>query len=159
MNNILNETKNEANSTGKFLLFELGSEFYAIELLKVKEVITPPETTPIPKSPAHVKGLMNLRGLVLTVIDLRKMLGIESKNDSRDKAVIIFDLGDRLIGGIVDSISKVINFSSKDIKEVPQDNSSSNHIKGIIQHDEHLCLLIDSVKMFSANQVPKAKAA
>jgi purine-binding chemotaxis protein CheW len=128
----------------RFLEFHLGNESYAADLLKVKEVITPPDMTPIPKAPNYVCGLMNLRGLVLTVIDLRKKLNIEPSKDKSQNAVIIFDLGDRMVGVVVDSIQRVINIKQDQIKPIPEAESQLNsHFLGIIQQENRLTMWID----------------
>ena len=138
------EPKGVLNSESlRFLEFMLGQESYAVELLKVKEVITPPELTPIPKSPAHVCGLMNLRGLILTVVDLRKKLGITPDEDSSQNGVIIFDLGERLVGVVVDSIQKVLNIPKEKIKSVPDTDKSSGYIVGVLQQEAKLTMWIE----------------
>lgn len=138
------QEKKMGNDKKRFLEFILGGECYAIELLLVKEVITPPEMTPIPKAPAYVCGLMNLRGLVLTVIDLRKKLGITPDKDTSQNGVIIFDLGERLVGVVVDSIQKVLNISAEQIKPIPEsDGKMGGQFLGILQHEDKLCMWID----------------
>jgi purine-binding chemotaxis protein CheW len=140
---LFNNDKNRSSDSKRYLEFYLGKESYAVSLLKVKEVITPPEITPIPKSPAYVCGLINLRGLVLTVIDLRKKLGIVP-NPNAQTAVIIFDLDDRMVGVVVDSIQKVLNVNEDCVKPVPdQDNGSTSHLLGILQHDNILTMWLD----------------
>lgn len=141
------QNEKQLSDTQRFLEFNLGSESYAVDLLKVKEVITPPETTPIPKSPAYVCGLMNLRGLVLTVVDLRKKLGITPVKDTAENAVIIFDLGDRMVGAMVDSIQKVLTVSSEHIKPVP-DSEGQNvaNFLGILHHEDKLTMWLDPDK-------------
>lgn len=130
--------------TKRFLEFNLGGESYAVELLLVKEVITLPEMTTIPKAPNYVCGLMNLRGLVLTVIDLRKKLGITPDKDSSQNGVIIFDLGERLVGAVVDSIQKVLTISQEKIKPLPENEGRTNgQFLGILQHEDKLCMWID----------------
>lgn len=137
--------------TKRFLEFKLGEESYAVGLLEVKEVITQPEVTPIPKSPAYVCGLINLRGIVLTVIDLRKKLGIQPSQDKTQEAVIIFDLNDRFVGVVVDSIHKVLNISEDNIKTVPDsDGKSMAHLLGILQNEERLTMWIDPVTLLDA---------
>lgn len=138
------EDEQHLTDTKRFLEFNLGGESYAVELLKVKEVITPPEMTPIPKAPAYVCGLMNLRGLVLTVIDLRKKLGITPHKDSSQNGVIIFDLGERLVGVMVDSIQKVLNMSQQQIKPVPDsEGPTANYFLGVLQQEEKLSMWLD----------------
>lgn len=140
---LFNMDTNKSSDSRRFLEFYLGKESYAVSLLKVKEVITLPEVTPIPKSPAYVCGLINLRGLVLTVIDLRKKLGIVPTQNSQT-AVIIFDLEDRLVGVVVDSIQKVLNVNEESIRPVPDQNSGSmSHLLGILQHDNILTMWLD----------------
>lgn len=141
---LFNIDKSKNSDSRRFLEFYLGKESYAVGLLKVKEVITQPEVTPIPKSPAYVCGLINLRGLVLTVIDLRKKLGIQPSADTSQTAVIIFDLEDRMIGVVVDSIQKVLNVSEDCIKPVPDlEGQSMSHLLGILHHDEVLTMWLD----------------
>jgi purine-binding chemotaxis protein CheW len=141
---VFKEEERFQSDTKRFLEFNLGSESYAVELSKVKEVITLPELTPIPKSPPYVCGLMNLRGLVLTVIDLRKKLGITPIKDTSQNGVIIFDLGERLVGVMVDSIQKVLNMSPEQIKPVPEsENESSAYIIGILQQEKRLSMWLD----------------
>ncbi len=141
---IFNKDAKTGSDSKRFLEFQLGKESYAVELLKVKEVITPPEMTPIPKAPGYVCGLMNLRGLVLTVIDLRKKLGIVPEKDLTQNAVIIFDLDDRMVGVVVDSIQKVLNVSGDKIKPVPDAEAQANgHFLGILQHENKLTMWLD----------------
>lgn len=136
----------------RFLEFQLGKESYAVELLKVKEVITLPELTPIPKSPAYVLGLMNLRGLVLTVVDLRKKLNISPEKDISQNAVIIFDLGDRMVGVVVDSIQKVLNVSSDKINSLPESEAqSAAHFLGIIKQENKLTMWLEPQVILEPN--------
>jgi chemotaxis signal transduction protein len=151
----------KVNDGQRFLEFTLGSESYAVELLHVREVITPPELTPIPKSPAHVLGLMNLRGLVLTIVDLRKKLSIQPGPDQSQSSVIIFDLGDRLVGGQVDSIHRVVAVSDEAIKPVPdmESNSITPNLKGVIQGSGHLTLWLDVQRLLAGTPQSTHKAA
>jgi purine-binding chemotaxis protein CheW len=145
----------------RFLEFTLGEESYAVELIHVREVITPPELTPIPKAPPHVCGLMNLRGLVLTVVDLRKKLSIQPGKDQTQSSVIIFDLGDRLVGAQVDNIQRVIAVATENIKPVPDADASlvTQNLKGVIQNAGILTLWLDVQRLLSATPQPTSKAA
>lgn len=159
MSSMFNKEKNASLETQRFLEFNLGDESYAIGLLKVKEVITPPEITPIPKAPAYVCGLINLRGTVLTVIDLRRKLGIQPTQDVSQNAVIIFDLDERFVGVVVDSIQKVLNISESGIKPVPDsDGQSMSHLLGILHHDDKLTMWLDP-KMLLDGTATVLKAA
>jgi purine-binding chemotaxis protein CheW len=155
----MNDTDNDvkhSNSTKRFLEFRLGNESYAVELLKVKEVITPPEMTPVPKSPPYYCGLMNLRGLVLTVIDLRKKLGITPGQDTSQNGVIIFDLGEELVGVMVDSIQKVLNISLEHIKPVPDSEGAANSFfMGVLQQEDKISMWLDPDLLIETNHSKK----
>lgn len=148
---LFDSNENSNNESHRFLEFMLGHESYAVELLKVKEVITPPELTPIPKAPPHVLGLMNLRGLVLTVVDLRKKLAITPDEDDSQNGVIIFDLGERLLGVVVDSIQKVLNIHQDKIKPVPDTDKNTSYILGVLQHESRLTMWIEPTLLLESD--------
>jgi purine-binding chemotaxis protein CheW len=132
----------------RFIEFSLGKEDYAIPLLMVREVISMPDTTPIPKSPPHFLGIMNLRGQVISVVDLRKKLKVEAKED-KEEAVIIVDIGGMNIGIVVDSINKVLAFSSDEVSEMPEiEHQINTHfIFGVYKKEKSLTVLLDIAKV------------
>lgn len=138
----------DSNQVDRFLEFSLGVEDYAIPLLMVKEVISIPETTPIPKAPKHFIGLMNLRGQVISIVDLRNKLTIKPKEETSDSAVIIVDFQGINIGVIVDSINRVLAFSTNEIQEMPELNSQvkSDYIRGVYKKEDGLTVLLDLAK-------------
>lgn len=143
-------TANETKSTGaeaRHLSFTLGQEEYAIPLLSVKEVIAPPDITPVPHTPTYFLGIMNLRGQVISVIDLRIKLGIKVKEVS-ETAIIICDLGTMCLGVMVDSINSVLNPKPQDVSDRPEIHSSKNteYITSVYRKDNHLVLFLDIAK-------------
>jgi purine-binding chemotaxis protein CheW len=132
----------------RFIEFSLGKEDYAIPLLMVREVISVPDTTPIPKSPTHFLGIMNLRGQVISVVDLRKKLKVDAKQD-KEEAVIIVDIGGMNIGVVVDSINKVLAFSSDEVSEMPEVEHQVNthYIFGVYKKENSLTVLLDIAKV------------
>ena len=148
----------------RFIEFSLGREDYAIPLLMVREVISVPETTPIPKSPNHFLGIMNLRGQVISVIDLRKKLKVEAKQD-KEEAVIIVDIGGLNIGVVVDSFNRVLAFSSEEVSEMPEvENQINTHyIYGVYKKEHSLTVLLDLAKVLDIKDIeairPTKKAA
>jgi purine-binding chemotaxis protein CheW len=100
----ISKLKQINGDVNRFIEFSLGGEDYAIPLLMVREVISVPDTTPIPKAPVHFLGIMNLRGQVISIVDLRKKLKVDSRKD-KEEAVIIVDIGSMNIGVVVDSIN------------------------------------------------------
>lgn len=141
----------------RFLQFDLGSESYAVELLNVKEVIPVPETAILPNSPNYYVGIMNLRGQIISVIDLRKKLNITPKEKDLEEAVIIFEIDGIGVGAIVDSINKVLNLSTNEIKEVPEIKSQVNthYIQGVYNQDNQLTIVLDIAKILDIFEIKK----
>ncbi len=130
----------------RYLEFSLGEETYAVPLLKVREVIARPETTPVPFTPKHFLGIMNLRGQVISVIDLRSKLNINRKKENdEDSAVIIVDLDPIFLGVVVDSVNNVLTLNLSEVNETPKIDSTKNteYIEGVYRKDEHLILLLN----------------
>jgi purine-binding chemotaxis protein CheW len=140
--------KMSSGELNRFIEFSLGSEDYAVPLLMVREVISVPDTTPIPKAPPHFLGIMNLRGQVISVVDLRKKLKVDPRKD-KEEAVIIVDIGSMNIGVVVDSINKVLAFSKDDVCEMPEVESQVNtqYIQGVYKKESSLTVLLDLAKV------------
>jgi purine-binding chemotaxis protein CheW len=147
--NAANENEKTKLTLGgeRFLNFSLGEEEYAIPLLSVKEVIALPDITPVPFTPAHFLGIMNLRGQVISVIDLRQKFGIKPKSNT-ETAVIICDLNPTCLGIVVDSVNSVLSPQASEISEKPEIQSSKNtdYIQGVYRQDKRLVLLLDVTK-------------
>jgi purine-binding chemotaxis protein CheW len=146
--NVSKMKKINSSELSRFIEFSLGAEDYAIPLLMVREVISFPDTTPIPKSPPHFLGIMNLRGQVISVVDLRKKLKVEARKD-KEEAVIIVDIGGMNIGVVVDSINKVLAFSSEEVSEMPEVEQQVNthFIFGVYKKEQSLTVLLDIAKV------------
>jgi purine-binding chemotaxis protein CheW len=139
----------------------MGKEDFAMPLLQVREVIAIPEVTPVPFTPSHFLGVMNLRGQVISVFDLRKKFGI-IPNESAEKAVIICDLSPLCIGMLVDSINSVLSPTPEQLSVNPDIQTSLG--KDLITHvhteNQKLTLIIDIAKALSVeDRILAAKAA
>ena len=110
---------NSVEAGSRFLSFSLGAEEFAIPLLAVREVIAVPDLTPVPFTPAHVLGIMNLRGQVISVLDLRKKLEINPRENA-EIAVIICDLGSLSLGILVDAVNSVLAPKEDEILPKPE---------------------------------------
>ncbi len=141
----------------RFLEFDLGSESYGVQLLKVKEVIPVPEVTPIPNVPNYFSGIMNLRGQIISIIDLRKKLKIEMKKSEVEDAVVIVDLNGLSVGLIVDSINKVLIIPLSEIKEIPEVSSQVNtkYIMGVYKNGEKLTIILDIEAILSFEDIKR----
>ena len=116
------------NKEGKYLTFALGPEEYGLEILKVREIIGYMEITAIPQTPNHVKGVINLRGQVIPVIDLRAKFGMDTAEVTEETCVIVVEAnqGKRKFstGVVVDHVQEVLDIAGEDIEDAPQFGSS-----------------------------------
>jgi purine-binding chemotaxis protein CheW len=152
---IINSNENKQSEQVTFLQFDLGRESYGVKLLSVKEVITVPEVTPLPNGPSSFQGIMNLRGQIISIVDLRKKLGIKSKENIEEEAVVIVDFDGVSIGLIVDSINKVLCFNLTELVEIPEVQSqvNSKFIQGVHRGDDKLTLVLDLAKIFNLEEL------
>lgn len=143
----------ELDSSRRFLCFTLGKEKFAIPLLQVKEVLGNVETTAIPQAPPHFKGIMNLRGQVISVIDLRTKLKIGKPDITPETTIIIMDFAPLCLGVIVDSVDSVAMYESKDLSEPPDTDSSmkADYITGVARSENSLTLILDLKAMLNTN--------
>jgi purine-binding chemotaxis protein CheW len=134
----------------KYICFNLGEEEFAIPLLSVKEVIGIPDVTPVPQTPSYFLGIMNLRGLVVSVMDLRLKMNIKAET-TEESTVMILDFGDYNLGVLVDRVNAVIAVDQKRFSEKPPVDSSdiSEAIKGVFRKDDQLILILDIAKALS----------
>lgn len=133
----------------RYIEFSLGSEVFALSIYVIKEVVSIPETTPIPKAPDYFCGIMNLRGQVISIIDLRKKLQIAPSPQKDENAVIIIEIGRVQFGLVVDSINRVFTCPKNEINDMPYVDSKvkTAYIKGIYRKDNKLIVLLDIVKV------------
>ena len=142
-----------AGGTGKvaesrYLAFKLLEEEYAIPLLKAQEVVGMLPATPVPFAPSYFKGLINLHGRIISVIDLRmkfSMSGVDQKNEAN---IIVLDMGSYSMGVVVDGVTEVYNVKDDEVNPTPEVEGSVkvDFITGVIHRNEGLVLLIDIAK-------------
>ena len=145
--------RNDESEIGaRYLSFSLGAQSYAIPLLTVREVIAVPEITPVPTMPSYFLGIMNLRGQVISVIDLGKKMGI-TPADSSEVAVIICAIGTVCLGLIVDSINSVIAPEEANISMAPVmcDVPGSDYVLKVFRDDNELTLLMDIARVLNVD--------
>ena len=109
---------------GKYLTFVLNNEEYGLEILKVREIIGLMDITPVPQTPSFMKGIINLRGKVIPVIDQRLKFGIPETEYTKETCIIVVNIENRLMGIIVDTVSEVLDIMAKDIEPPPSLGSS-----------------------------------
>ena len=135
--------------------FNLGREEYAVEVLKVREIIRMTSITQIPNTPPSVQGIINLRGKVIPIVSLRKKFSMSGSEDDQHTRIIVMDIGGTLTGFIVDGVSEVIRISSGEIQTPPSmvtGGIDQDFICGVIQHADQLLLMLQLDRMFSSEE-------
>jgi purine-binding chemotaxis protein CheW len=141
------------SKAGKYLTFALGQEEYGLEILKVREIFGYMEITAVPQTPAHVKGVINLRGQVIPVIDLRMKFGMEEVELTEETCIIVVEIStcdsQFETGIIVDHVSEVLDVDGADIDDAPQFGSSvdTDFILGMGKIGESVKILLDIDKV------------
>ena len=118
---------------GEFLTFRLGAEEYGIDILRVQEIRSYEQPTRIANAPSFIKGVVNLRGVIVPIIDLRLKLGCETAEYNTFTVVVVLNVRGRVVGAVVDSVSDVLELSKDNIKPSPEMNTSmdASFITGI----------------------------
>ncbi|MCF8082634.1 MAG: chemotaxis protein CheW [Deltaproteobacteria bacterium] len=148
-----------ARKAGKYLTFSLADEEYGIGILKIKEIIGMMPITTIPQAPGFVKGVINLRGRVIPVIDLRMRFNMEEVEYTDRTCIIVVEIASRsgtlTIGVVVDSVSEVLNVKSEDIEERPDFGTRLNtdYILGMAKVEGGIKLLLDIDRVLGAGEV------
>lgn len=140
--------KSENAGMSRYLVFGLGTEYYSIPLATVREVIAMADITAVPQTPAHFKGVMNLRGQVIAVLDLRLKFKMKPDSNLAETAIIILDFQPMSIGVIVDAVNSVVALRGDQISSSPDIESSINadYITGIARLEQKLILILDIEK-------------
>ena len=140
---------------GRYLIFLLGAEDFGVDILHVKEVVAPPEITRLPFSAPHLLGVINLRGRILSIFDLRKAYGL-TPNTKQEGVVVIFDTDGYCFGALVDHIQSVTIFRNDQIERKPELSAQSPHVIGIVYHEQSLITIVDIFKSLRININPTA---
>jgi len=154
-----------ADREGKYLTFALADEEYGIGILKVKEIIGIMPITTVPRTPEFVKGVINLRGKVIPVVDLRLKFGMEEIGYTERTCIIVVEIagssGAVMMGIVVDSVSEVLNIKGDDIEDTPALGTSLNteYIMGMAKIEGGVKILLDIDRMLSAEEVADLESA
>jgi len=141
-----------AATHGEYLTFRLGGEEYGIDILRVQEIRSYEQPTRIANSPAFLKGVVNLRGVIVPIIDLRVKLNCNSADFNAFTVVIVLNIMGRVVGAVVDSVSDVLELSTDQVKPAPGMNAQvdMSFITGIANVGERMLILMDITALMSA---------
>ena len=144
---------------GKYLTFSMANEEYGIGILKIKEIIGMMTITPVPQTPAFVKGVINLRGKVIPVVDLRLKFGMEEIEYTERTCIIVVEIagqtGNVQIGIVVDAVSEVLNIKGEDIEDTPTFGTKLNieYILGMAKMEGGVKILLDIDRVLSGEEI------
>jgi len=152
---------NKTSLAGKYLTFKLVDEEYGLEILKVREIIGVLPITSLPRTPSYVRGVINLRGKVIPVIDLRQKFALDVTDDTDQTCIIVVDVtsstGSIQVGILVDSVSEVLDIKGEDIEEAPAFGSSVDtaFILGMAKAKGSVKILLNIEKVLSPAELER----
>ena len=137
------------------LVFVLGNEEYGVDILKVQEIRSYEKVTPLPAAPAFLKGVIDLRGTIVPVIDLRTKFALPGGSDASRSVVVVLHLGGRVIGVVVDGVSDVVRLRVSEVRPAPQLGGlvDAAFLAGVATQAGRMILLIDIEKLLSSGEL------
>jgi len=154
-----NVSEKQRSREGKYLTFVLADEEYGIGILKVKEIIGLMPITPVPRTPSHVKGVINLRGRVIPVVDLRLKFGMSGAESTERTCIIVVEIsscGNKIsMGIVVDSVSEVLNIRAAEIEDTPSFGTKldTDYILGMAKSGQGVKILLDIDKVVNSGEI------
>lgn len=145
----------QENELLQLVTFAISEEEFGIDILKVQEIIRMMDITKVPSSPPHVEGVINLRGKVIPVIDLRSRFGMETRPHDNQTRIVVMELHGMIIGFVVDAVSEVLRIQSSTVEPPPSvvAGIESEYIKGVGKLDNRLLILLDLDKLISSEEM------
>ena len=149
------EKKDTSAMDGKFLTFILGNEVYGIEILKAREIIGLMDITTVPQTPEYMKGVINLRGKVIPVIDLRLKFGMPEEEHTQETCVIVVEVNNTSLGIIVDSVSEVSDINGREIEDAPSfgQGIDTSFIMALGKVKDKIIILLDIEAVLSSEEL------
>ncbi|WP_353154984.1 chemotaxis protein CheW [Herminiimonas fonticola] len=149
------QDKQQSLNGNEVLAFTLGKEEYGIDILKVQEIRGYDAVTKIANAPEFIKGVINLRGVIVPIVDMRIMFNLGEPSYDQFTVVIILNIGTRVVGMVVDSVSDVITLSAEQIKPAPQMGTTmkSDYLLGLGTIEERMLILVDIDLLMSSSDM------
>jgi purine-binding chemotaxis protein CheW len=134
--------------------FHVGSEEYALDIMRIKEIINPLKITPVPRAPGFIEGVVELRGAILPVVDLRKRFDVEVRGLARSTKYIIVGIEGRIIGLIVDAVGEVLRLARAEVRPTPTlvEGDSAHFFTGVCHHAGRIIMILDIDRVLSSTE-------
>ncbi|MFC3395177.1 chemotaxis protein CheW [Brenneria rubrifaciens] len=156
MTGLANVTKLAGETVGQeFLIFTLGDEEYGVDILKVQEIRGYDQVTRIANTPSFIKGVTNLRGVIVPIVDLRIKFAQQEVDYDENTVVIVLNLGQRVVGIVVDGVSDVLSLTADQIRPAPEFavTLSTEYLTGLGSLGERMLILVDIEKLLSSEEM------
>ena len=153
-----NQQSGDTTDGSQFLTFQLGDEVYGVDILRVQEIKGYTTVTKIPNQPSYIKGVMNLRGTIVPIIELRTKIGMETIDYTAHTVIVVVVVQDRIMGFVVDSVSDVLNISKQDIQAPPEFGTKVDvsFLNGIAKCGMNLVALLNIDRLLTDGDVRAA---
>lgn len=147
--------------SNQILVFNINNELYGIDILKVQEILNFIQPTPIPNCPDYLKGIINLRGTIILVIDLRARFHFDFPMDPNNCVIVVVAIGNKKYGLVVDSVSDVLTINEENIQEDIDIHSGidNRYIMGLVKANEQMIILVNIDKVFLKNELDDLNSA
>lgn len=145
----------------QFLTFQLGEELYGVDILRVQEIKGYTAVTKIPNTPSHIKGVLNLRGTIVPIVELRTKFGMDTIDYTMFTVIVVVVVREKIMGLVVDAVSDVLNIDKKDIQAAPQFGAKVDvsFLNGIGKSGDKLIALLDMDRLLSDDDLQDTTAA
>ncbi len=146
----LDENGNQLQGAQQFVTFAIGAEEYAVDIMQVREIQAWSEVTVLPNQPEYMRGVLNLRGIIVPIFDLRRRFNQGATEATNIHVVVIIAVDDRIIGILVDRVSDILTVDRSEIRQVPDidENDESEHLIGLVTADDRMVALLDTGSLF-----------
>ena len=139
----------------QMVTFKIGEEEFGVDILRVQEIIRIMEITRVPKAPHFVEGVINLRGRVIPIIDLRRRFGLTAREHDKDTRIIVIEINNMIVGFVVDAVHEVLRIPADTVEPPPpavMGGVDSEYIKGVGKLDDRLLILLDLDRLLSQEE-------
>ena len=151
----LSQEESKHDESMQLVSFTVGDEAYGVNIAKVQEIIRMPEITHLPQTDDYIKGIINLRGNIIPIIDMRMRFNMSETQYSDITRVIVLSIQEKLIGIVVDSVSKVLEIAANEVEDAPDiiNGLSKEYINGVGKIDDNMIIILDTDKVLTADEI------
>ncbi|MFZ3060626.1 MAG: chemotaxis protein CheW [Candidatus Methanoperedens sp.] len=150
------DAKTKSGDELQLVVFNIGREEFGVEIMRVQEIIRMTNITRIPQAPEYIRGIINLRGRIIVVLNLNVIMGMETKEQDENTRIIVANIDETVMGFIVDSVSEVIRLPEKNVEPAPAVIASkigTEYVRGVGKMEDRLLILLDLDKILGGNQL------